>query len=47
MEIIKPVLNIGIEILFMLVIADYAARVKLIVASGFMMSMFFIVTRLI
>ncbi len=41
MEIIKPVLNIGIEILFMLVIADYAARyglkkaVKLIVASGF------------
>lgn len=39
-EIIKPVLNIGIEILFMLVIADYAARygfkkaVKLIVASG-------------
>lgn len=53
MEIIKPVLNIGIEILFMLVITDYAAlygfkkAAKLIVASGFMVSMFFIVTRLI
>lgn len=53
MEIIKPILSIGIDILFMLVIADYAARygfkkaVKLIVASGFIMSMFFIVTRLI
>lgn len=53
MEIIKPILSIGIDILFMLMIADYAARygfkkaVKLIVASGFIMSMFFIVTRLI
>lgn len=53
MEIIKPVLSIGIDILFMLVIADYAARygfkkaVKLIVASGVIMSMFFIVIRLI
>lgn len=53
MEIIKPVLSIGIEILFMLMIADYAARygfkkaVKLIVASGFILSMFFIVTHLI
>ena len=53
MEIIKPILSIGIDILFMLVIADYAARygfkkaVKLIVASGFIMSTFFIVTRLI
>ena len=53
MEIIEPVLNIGIEILFMLMIADYAARygfkkaVKLIVASGFIMSAFFVVTRLI
>lgn len=54
MEIIKPILSIGIDILFMLVIADYAARygfkkaVKLIVASGFIiMSMFFVVTRLI
>ncbi len=53
MEIIKPLLNIGIDILFMLMIADYAARygfkkaVKLIIASGFIMSMFFIVTRLI
>lgn len=53
MEIIKPVLSIGIDILFMLMIADYAARygfkkaVKLIIASGFIMSMFFIVTRLI
>lgn len=53
MEIIKPVLSIGIDILFMLMIADYAARygfkkaVKLIVASGFIMSAFFIVTRLI
>ena len=53
MEIIKPVLNIGIDILFMLMVADYAARygfkkaVKLIVASGFIMSMFFVVTRLI
>lgn len=53
MEIIKPILSIGIDILFMLVIADYAARygfkkaVKLIVASGFIMSAFFIVTRLI
>lgn len=53
MEIIKPLLNIGVDILFMLMIADYAARygfkkaVKLIVASGFIMSMFFIVTRLI
>ena len=53
MEIIKPILNIGIDILFMLMIADYAARygfkkaVKLIIASGFIMSMFFIVTRLI
>lgn len=53
MEIIKPVLNIGIDILFMLMIADYAARygfkkaVKLIVASGFIMSAFFIVKRLI
>lgn len=53
MEIIKPVLNIGIDILFMLMIADYAARygfkkaVKLIVASGFIMAMLFIVTRLI
>lgn len=53
MEIIKPVLSIGIDILFMLMIADYAARygfkkaMKLIVASGFIMSMFFIVTRLI
>ncbi len=53
MEIIKPVLNIGVDILFMLMIADYAARygfkkaVKLIVASGFIMSAFFVVTRLI
>lgn len=53
MEIIKPLLSIGIDILFMLVIADYAAQygfkkaVKLIVASGFITSMFFIVTRLI
>ena len=53
MEIIKPLLNIGIDILFMLMIADYAARygfkkaVKLIVASGFIMSAFFVVTRLI
>lgn len=53
MEIIKPILSIGIDILFMLVIADYAARygfkkaMKLIVASGFIMSAFFIVTRLI
>ncbi len=53
MEIIEPVLSIGVEVLFMLMIADYAARygfkkaVKLIVASGFIMSVFFIVTRLI
>lgn len=53
MEIIKPLLNIGVDILFMLMLANYAARygfkpaVKLIVASGFLMSMFFIVTRLI
>mgnify|MGYP004471504775 FL=1 len=53
MEIIKPLLNIGVDILFMLMIADYAARygfkkaVKLIVASGFIMSAFFVVTRLI
>jgi hypothetical protein len=53
MEIIKPILSIGIDILFALVIADYAARygfkkaVKLIVASGFIMSMFFVVARLI
>lgn len=53
MEIIEPALSIGVEVLFMLMIADYAARygfkkaVKLIVASGFIMSAFFIVTRLI
>lgn len=53
MEIIKPLLNIGMDILFMLMLANYASRygfksaVKLIVASGFIMSAFFVVTRLI
>lgn len=53
MEIIKPLLHIGVDTLFMLMLANYASRygfksaVKLIVASSFIMLVFFIVTRLI